>query len=1253
MFAQTAARPLVTQKVDETKLVVLHGSVHRLAQTQNDKGAVPDSFPVGRVLLMLNRPAERGTALQSFLQGAQKRGGESYHHWITPEQFGEQFGPADSDVQIATTWLSGHGLHVARVTKGKQFVEFSGTAAQLREAFHTEIHQYLVDGKTHYANATDLSIPAALAPLVRGVSPLNDFHAQPLIQVAGPARYSRTTKKTKPQFTFPNPYGTANPYAYAVAPEDFATQYDLGPLYQAGVKGSGQTIGIIMSSNIDLSQVAAYQQLFGLPNNPPQVVIDGVDPGSVSGSQTEAYLDVELSGAVAPEATVNLYIADASSLQDPVFLSALRAVEDNEAEVLNASFGECEQFLGTAGNELWGSLWEQAAAQGQTVMVAAGDTGAICNGNVLGLSGVASTPWNVAVGGTDFYYSDYATGGASAESLWNQTNDSSLGSLKAPLPEQVWDDPYGLDILAGLPNNEDYAGGGGPSACATTTANDACLAGYPKPAWQMGAGVPADGVRDIPDVSLFASNGANLSTYAICAGYGECAPGADNAEDVLLVGGTSAASPAMAGIMALVNEKYGRQGQANFTLYALAAQKPAAFHDITLGSNSVYYVGEVVGYAATAGYDLASGLGSIDANVLVNNWDAVTAATTDTTLKLSSTSFQHGTAVTASSTVTPASGSGTPSGDVALLTNSSLPASAAQGYLTLSNGTGSTSLSSLPGGSYNVTARYGGDGVFGSSTSSPVAVKVTPENSNINFAILYGDQAVTVQSAPFLYNYPLTLSIQPTGVSAGAGKTNGNATGSATFTVDSISATVPLNAEGVASWPVPALAPGNHTASAIYSGDTSFHSSTAQTNYFTVGKGIPNINITILTPSATPTSNVPGFFLETGGTLTMSYQLGPLYGAVTGTSSPPGTTAPTGTITACLSLKYNYTYSCYEPTYSQVLPLTPSNGIYGLYSSVVATFANLPAGAYSPTAVYSGDANWQSYGEELAEEIFVGTYPTLIPSSTALTITPTSISGSQEATYSVTVTGLGSSKVAPTGAAYLYNNGHFLAYAFLSPAASGASSSYSFQLGTTGLWNSGANQIVAVYSGDAVYAGSTSNTVTLNAIQSGGDFTMTPGETQLTVASGGTATVAVGLTSLNNFNGTVAMSCASTSANVSCAASPASVALNGMATATLMLAAPVQTAGTPRTNRRNWIGGGSGLVLASFALCGLLGRRRRAALFCVALLAVVGAVAGCGGGSSGTKTPPPPPSDAGTYSVTVTGTANGIVHSAKITVVVP
>ena len=1262
--AQKPGTAPVAQAIEETQRAKLHGNVHPLAQARYDRGGAPDAFPAERMLLLLKRPAEKESALEEFLRQVHQRGTANYHQWLTPQEFGERFGPGDSDIQTAAGWLSAQGFRVSKVSKGKQFIEFSGTAGQLRNAFHTEIHQYDIEGETHYANATELSIPSALAPIVRGVSPLHDFRAKPYLHVTGQALYSRATNKAIPLWTFPTP-GATNPDFFLVAPEDFAMQYDLGPLYQAGVDGTGQTIGIINESNIDISLVSAYQQLFGLPNNPTQVVIDGQDPGTLRGPDTEAYLDVEVSNSVAPKATVNLYIAEGGNLQDPIALAAIRAVEDNQASVLSMSFGTCEPFLGNAGNQFWAALWEQAAAQGQTVLVATGDTGPLCFslGPGPNVSGFASTPWNVAVGGTDFYYSDYATGGASATTLWNQTNDSSLGSLKAPLPEQVWNDAYGLDVI---PHAEPFAGGGGVSNCATITTSSVCVSGYAKPNWQSGPGVPADGVRDLPDVSLFASNGANLSAYPICAFAEECAAGAGSQALIAVVGGTSASTPAMAGIMALVNQKYGRQGQANFTLYPLAQQMAAAFHDITLGSNSVpcfngqtdctqnansHYQTTV--YSAGPGYDLASGLGSVDAKLLVNNWNSITFKPTTTSLQLSSTSITHGTPITVTTSVAAGSGTGTPTGGVAILTDSPLPSNQSQTVLNLSAGTASSTINYFPGGYYNVSAKYDGDGVFGGSTSAPVALRVTPENSSITLSLNTGGAKIAAGgSVAYDFPLPLTLSIQPIGASNLTGKPIGVATGTATFTIDSISATVPLNSSGMAIWTPPALAVGPHTASATYSGDPGFNTSSAAPVTFNVAKGFAFMLPRIETPGSGPN---PGLNINVGGSLTTTMIVGTNNGPSWGNSVPVGTAAPTGTVTACLQPP-NAADACLNPVYQQTATLASSSGINSLSSTATFTFTNLAAGFYLPTYKYSGDANWEASRLIDAISINVAPITPLAATTTTLSVTPASISNGQLATISSTVTGSGTSGVAPTGTITFYDNGVLLAYILLPLGQTGSVASGAFPIGASAFWSSGANPITAVYSGDSNYLPSTSSVVNISVTQRVGDFALAAQLSQITFAPGSSGTVGLNLTSLNTFSGVVNLSCATSSTNITCGVSPSAPTLNGTAAAQLTIKSSVAMAAVrDRADRQiAWLGTGSGFVFAFVLMTGFANHKRKR--FPIGLsLGLLGAAllaAGCGGGGSRTVQPPPPPPTGTAYTVVVTGTANGIVHNAKITAIV-
>jgi hypothetical protein len=1228
---------------------------------------VNESTPAERLLLVLNRPPEREAAFQQLLKDLYTPESASYHHWLTPEAIGQRFGPGDSDLDSVTGWLQASGFRVGRVSKARQFVEFSGTVGQVNAAFHTQIHEYQIDGALHVANATDLQIPEALRGIVAGLSPLHDFRPTPQFQTAGRGHYDASARRFVPEFNLPSSF---RPLLYGVVPADFYTQYDLNPLYSAGVTGAGVTVAIIDESNIDLSLVSGYDSVFGVKNNPVQVVLDGGDPGA-NASDVETYLDVELAGAVAPGATVNLYISAGSPYQDPLALAALRAVEDNHADILSVSWGAGEQELDTSGNQVWSALWEQAAAQGQTVLVATGDYGQIPDQNYLyrgslagpAVNGLASTPWNIAVGGTDFYYSDYATGAPSAATFWNATNDPvTKGSLKAPITEQVWNDAYGLDVQRG----QNYAAGGGASNCAMVNPlTGGCASGYAKPAWQTGSGVPSDGARDIPDVSLFASNGANYSGWVICDSEGDCTPDTSGNFGFDVVGGTSGSTPAMAGIMALVVQKYGRQGQADTVLYPLAQQKPAAIHDITQGGNwDLCVQGDAdctssgagqnrsTVYSAAPGFDLASGWGSVDAANLVNNWNAITFQSTITSLQVTPTTVTHGLKVTLGTTVTPASGSGTPTGSVAILTTSSLPSSESQTAIALNGGGGSTTVNDLPGGTYELTARYGGDGIFAPSTSSPQMLTVSPEPSTLVLRVL-GENNNPISNTS--YGIPVYLTAQIVGTSLLAGQSDGAATGSVVFTLDGTATSIPLNASGIASWAMPGLSVGSHTASASYSGDASFQASSASQVSVSVSKGYPAQAINVLAPLSSPSNE---WVVNPGGSISIATELGPSVGILSGGVTPLGVVGPTGSVTICLNTT-NLTFPpCTNPPYAQTVALVSPSGIYSLYSEASATFTNLAPGEYFPQFAYSGDANWQTAGENDLNLVMVqasGTSQTA--SATTLSVSPNSISGTQEAQLTTTVTG--SNGVAPTGWVYYYDNGAPLAQRYLYSSTGGASSTGSISLSPASVWNSGSNQIVAIYYGDSNYAPSTSNVVNLTVSQTVGDFSIVPVVPQITVPGGSSGTVILNLNSVANFNGTLNLTCTPSSDKLACSVTPASATLKGASSATLTINASFTTttatlSHTPRQIRA-WFGAGTALAFCLIVALPLR-RPRWIRMTWLPILLAAFALVSCGGsGGSGhdksgqTQVDPTP---AGTYTVLVAGTANGIVHNAVVYVVV-
>jgi subtilase family serine protease len=801
--------PLITQVLDEAALTTLKGNTHPLARPEFDLGTAPASLPMQRMLLVLKRSPEQESALRKLMDDQQDKNSPNFHKWMTPEQYGAQFGPTDSDMQTITSWLQSHGFQVGS-TKGRTVLEFSGSASQIQEAFHTTIHKYLVNGQQNWANASDPQIPTALAPAVAGVLSMNNFPRKSMSVVGGVFSRDKSTGKiepVQPNFTLPTGCvennSSATPCYYGVGPYDFATIYDVLPLWNAGINGTGQTIAIVGETNINVQDVSDFRAMFGLPVNNPNIILNGPDPGII-GDEVEADIDVQWSGAVAPNATIDFVVSQSTETTAGIDLSAVYIIENNLAPVMSESYGYCELGLGTAGNQFYNALWQQAAAQGITVFISAGDNGSAGCDNfnaqppspaVYGLqvSGFASTPYNIAVGGTDFNdFSNPAT-------YWNINNGANTQvSAKSYIPEVPWNDSCANPIFGTLgwstnaeTNCNDsrlsgyvipLGGSGGSSNCTTPSGNtpSSCAGGYTKPTWQSGKGVPTDGKRDIPDVSLFASNGFLQNFYISCTSdqtYGTC--NLNNPYQYFLaVGGTSVSSPAFAGIMALVNQQTGsRQGNANYIFYKLATQQPTAFHDINTGTIAMpcltgttncttttggHSYGILSGYAAGANYDLATGLGSVDANNLVTKWNTVTLLPSTTTLtNVSPTTVTHGQSVSFTATVKPSSGTGTPTGLVSL---EGSPTNADEGIaaFNLTNGAVTSNTKMLPGGTYSLVAHYPGDSTYGASDSTPVSVTVNKENSIPQVFLVTFDSngyIVNANTNTALYGSPYLLRV--------------------------------------------------------------------------------------------------------------------------------------------------------------------------------------------------------------------------------------------------------------------------------------------------------------------------------------------------------------------------------------------------------------------------------------------------------------------------------------------------------------
>jgi uncharacterized protein (TIGR03437 family) len=566
--------------IDNSRPTVLRGLVHPDARPANDQGVVEDSFVLPGMTLLLNPSAAQQAALEQLLAQQQDPSSPNYRNWLTPEQYADRFGLSADDVGKIAAWVKSQGFAVTATARGRNWVTFSGTAQQVKAAFHTEIHRYSVNGETHYANASDPSIPAALADVVSSIRGLTDFRLKPRLR--------------KPVAQTTNPGGV-----HQIAPDDFAIIYDVTPLYQAGVDGTGQKLVVVGQTDINLSDIQKFRSKFNLsaPNLQLVLVAGSPDPGISPGDLDEADLDIEWSGAVARNATV-IYV-----YSNNVWMSALYAVDQDLAPIITMSYGECEQS-DLVDLPTYQSTAQQANAEGITWFAAAGDSGAAdCEdvGASIAQDGLAvdvpgSVPEITSMGGTEFLDQSGV--------YWSATNTANDASALSYIPEKAWNDTA-LD-------EELSATGGGGSIY------------FPQPAWQTGLGVPNDGVRHVPDLAVSAS--ADHDGYYVYTGG-----------SASYYGGTSVAAPTMAGIFVLLNhylvstgiEKQAGLANVNPTLYRLAQSAPAAFHDVTQGNNIVpCTVGSpncttgTLGFNAGVGYDSTTGLGSVDATTLVHQWSS-------------------------------------------------------------------------------------------------------------------------------------------------------------------------------------------------------------------------------------------------------------------------------------------------------------------------------------------------------------------------------------------------------------------------------------------------------------------------------------------------------------------------------------------------------------------------------------------------------------------------------------------------------
>lgn len=1265
-WSQAAApQSRIGDRVDDNVVVTLRGNTHPLAKRQFDRGIAPPDLPMARMLLVLRRSGEQEAALQKLLDDQQDLKSPSYHQWLTPDQFGQQFGPSDQDMQTVAAWLRSHGFQIGMIGRGRTVIEFSGTAAQVQRAFHAEIHKFTVNGEDHWANASDPQIPTALAPVIVGIASLHDFPKRPMIRVAGKFSKDRQTGQVTPltpEFTTvdsnlcPPPNGNC----YFVGPYDFAAIYNVLPLWNAAspIDGTGQSIAIADESNINVQDVRDFRGLFGLPPNDPQVILDGPDPGLIPGLETESLLDVEWAGAVAKGATIKLVVSVPTNATEGADLAAVYAIENNLAPVVSESFGDCELALGDAGNNFENAIRQQAAAQGITFITASGDQGsATCDGYQgttpepatfgLAVSGLASSPNGIAVGGTDFlnFGSSYNLNLPSP--YWSATNNSTTqASALGYVPESTWNDACTNSLWVALGagstpeascNNTQLAaivitagGGGGKSNCTTSTGSSPtnCVSGYAKPPWQAAPGVPSDGARDIPDVSLFSGDGLMGSAYIVCEadmfpGHGSCGLATPNYTFVG-IGGTSGSAPAFAGIMVLVNQYTASSGQgnANYVLYKLASSStqtlqncnatgtPAAaciFRDVTSGtiampcaksspncnfSSSSDIYGILSGYSAGSGYDLATGLGSVNAANLVHNWIQPAASST-TTLSLNggkAVSITHGQSVPFDITVTPGAATGTVSLEGTPDGSSGTPMAS----FSLTGGFASGSTAALAGGaSYPVKAHYSGDGTYKPSDSVPVTVTVTPEASatfitipqfstttgqetgNTPASLSYGSPyvlRVDVGNSKATTSFPSVVVCAPFTCPTGNVSVTDSLNGAAPAPVDQ--GTFALNVGGYTEDIPIQLTGGLHQLSAAYPGDNSYQPSTGMYRLTVLPAAMQ-----MQAPSTTSPqiAAVPAFLTISGSA----------------TSSFPGAT-PTGTFT-------------FYDGGTQIQGMTSVSIGAGSFTSPASFYGTFTTtfttnGTHVITGKYSGDANYA------AADSPPFSVSVLYATTTGISANATNINLGQSVTITATITG--ASKTPPmTGTIQFLAGSGTQTPATVTP---GTDANGNQTLTASATITPQQSTFVQInYSGDSNYSSDDGASIFINVNIP--DFSFGSTSPALTVTAGQSSTTSVSVSPLSNMSSSVALSCnANLIAGASCSLTPSNVNLNNgtAASSALMVSVPAPSSSSTTSellfripaNRRVPPGGWSWLADAlAMVVLALLFRRKRSPRIAVGL----------------------------------------------------
>ena len=961
----TAITSRVAGPADESLRITLRGSLSVAAQPEFDRGEASPATELHNVRLVIQRSAQQVAALDKLMAEQLDRSSPNYHRWLTPAQFNKLYGLADSDAAAIELWLQSHGLKVESVTATD--IAFSGSVPRVEEALRTSIHTFVTpSGEQFLSNTTEPTIPAAFSKVISGIAFLSTLQPRSYA-VHGPSgKYDSQAQRLAPVDSAAiqaHPDLTVNGSFLYVVPADAATIYDTPNNYNlaftsgTSYTGTGATIGIGGDSNIQTSTVVSYRKRFLNGDTTAPTVIDAGAasgfPAQVNADEDEAYLDNEVSGGLAPGAAIDFYVADRQTAGG-IATAIPKMLADNKVDIFSLSFGLCELYLTTGDNQEIAGWWQQAATQGITVVVSTGDDGSAgCDipGQAhfattgLNVSGFSTTPYNVAVGGTDFY--GLLNGGFSTYVNSNQSSANFYRSALKYIPESTWNDSTTVNgqISTNVPTTSGgqtniIGGTGGKSNCSSNTTTypngtllvGTCTSGYSKPSWQTGAGVPGDGARDVPDVSLLAANGFYGATWLVCtddvvqgtAFTESCTTESNNSFYVAGIGGTSASTPALAGILALVVQASGgRLGHdgAKF-LYDIynGSSGAIALHDITQGNNSVpctsgtpdcQAVGSsffLKGYNTNAGYDLATGLGSVDATKLIAAYTALSGGKLTPTVTVTPASNSVTITQSLNVTVTVSGGSGNPT-PIGTVTLSSGSYTSAATSLTSGSATINIPANSLTAGSATLTAAYAGDTNYnGANGSAPLTVNTKPTPT----------VTVTPASNSIMTTQSLLVAVKVAG-------TSGTPTGTVTLSSGSYTSAATALVSGSASITIPAnsLGAGTDTLSASYSGDTTYGAAS----------GAGQVTVSKLTP--TVTVNPASSSINTGQSLNATVMV---RGGV-------GNPTPSGTVTLTAG-SYTSAATALDGTGNAGFSI-PSNSFTG-------------SGSGNILASYSGDVNYNA-----------------------------------------------------------------------------------------------------------------------------------------------------------------------------------------------------------------------------------------------------------------------------------------------------